>query len=159
MPPQPLGWTPPPGDLSPFVVDDATLGTYLLLPPAVWQAVAFTDTTGQIAADAPTPDQIAAERYVGAEPFADLLELASAPPLQRPTITAGIFSPIHGTILKIVGFSEDTVVPSSFMQPLYELASGDEKDLLYRLVSAPDAVHGMLVSDPQGLVAALRPRF
>jgi pimeloyl-ACP methyl ester carboxylesterase len=159
VPPQPLAWTPPPGDLSPFVIDDPVLGTYLLLPSAVWIPVAFTTTSGEIASDAPTADQIAAARYVGPEPLADLLELASAPPLVRPSLATKVFSPLHGTIASIVGFSEDTVVQSSFMQPLYELATGDTRDTLFRLITRADAVHGMLVSNPSALLDALRPMF
>jgi hypothetical protein len=154
VPPQPLAWTPPPGDLSPFIVNDPTLGLYLMLPPPVWIAVAFTTTAGQIASDAPSPDQVTAARYVGPEPLGDLVELGSP---QRPTVSPGIFAPSHGTVLGVVGFSEDSVVQASFMKPLYELVTQDQGDFLYRQVTAADAVHAMMVSNPEGLLDALRP--
>ena len=154
VPPQPFAWTPPPGDLSPFIVNDPSLGLYLLLPPPVWIAVAFTTTSNQIAPDAPSADQVATARYVGPEPLGDLAEIGSA---QRPSVNAGIFAPSHGTILGVVGFSEDTVVQASFMKPLYEYVTHDTRDTLYRQVTAADAVHAMLVSNPTGLLDALRP--
>lgn len=154
VPPQPIAWTPPPGDLSPFIVNDPVLGTYLALTPAAWIAVAFTTTAGQIASDAPTPAQVAAARYVGPEPLGDLAEIGGP---QRPTVSAGIFAPSHGTVLGLVSFSEDTVVPASTGKPLYEYVTQDTRDVLYREVTAPDAVHAMLVSNPKGLLEALRP--
>jgi pimeloyl-ACP methyl ester carboxylesterase len=164
-----LPWVrPPTGDPTPFLVNDPTLGTYLSLPPQVWIPLAFTTTSGQVASDAPTVDQVVAGRYVGPEPLTTILELnESTVPLpdggtftfQRPSVSAGILAPTHGTITAVVSFSEDTLVPAPNLKPLYEYLTGDTQDALYRPVTAPDAVHAMLVSNPTGLLDALRPMF
>jgi len=62
VPPHAQQWIrPPSGDPTPFIVTDPTLGSFLQLPPAVFrQAGAFTTLAGQIVANAPTADQIAA---------------------------------------------------------------------------------------------------
>jgi pimeloyl-ACP methyl ester carboxylesterase len=169
VPPHGLPWVrPPTGDPTPFLVNDPTLGTYLLLPPQVWIPLAFTTTTGQLASDAPTVDQVVAGRYVGPEPLNTILELnESTVPLpdggtftfQRPSVNAGILAAKNGTVTTVVSFSQDTLVPAPNLQPLYEYLTGDTKDLLYQPVVAADAVHAMLISNPTGMLDALRPMF
>ncbi len=159
-------WVPPASDLSPFIVTDPTLGSYVLLPPAVFIGSSFTTTAGTLATDAPTAAEVQAAGYVGAEPLTSLLELvgASVPTadggtvtLQRPSASAGSLGPRHGTLTTVVSFSEDILVPAKYLGPLYEYLTGDKRDTLYRPVVAPDAVHEMLVSNPTGLLDAIRP--
>jgi pimeloyl-ACP methyl ester carboxylesterase len=161
-------WVPPSADLSPFVVADPVLGAYVLLPPAAFIPLAFTTTAGTVASDAPTPAQVQAGRYVGAEPLTGVLELigASVPApdggtttLQRPSASAGSLGSQHGTLTSVVSFSEDTLVPAQYLRPLYEYLTGDKDDVLYRAVVAPDAVHEMLISNPTVLLDAIRPIF
>jgi hypothetical protein len=146
-------------------VTDPVLGTYLQIPAAAFVPLAFTTTAGQVASNAPTPDQVTAGRYLGPEPISTLSELveASVPlpdggsfTLQRPTVEQGAFAPTHGTVLSLVSFSEDILVPAADLEPLYEYLTGDTRDRLYHEVTAPDAVHEMLVSDPTPIVDAIR---
>jgi pimeloyl-ACP methyl ester carboxylesterase len=169
VPPHGQEWVHPPfSDLSSLLVNDPTLGTYLVLPAAVFVQLAFTTTSGQVASDAPTAAEVVANRYVGPEPLNTLLELEEAPvpladggsfTIDRPTVNAGAFAPTHGTLLSIVSFSEDTLVPAVNLGPLYEYLTGDSRDLLYHPVTAPDAVHEMLISNPTAVLAAIRPMF
>jgi pimeloyl-ACP methyl ester carboxylesterase len=170
VPPHGQQWVhPPAGDPTPFIVNDPTLGSYLLLPPQVFLvAGAFTTLSGQLATNAPTAAQIAAGRYVGPEPLTTLLQLTEATvPLptggtftfQRPSVGAGAFAFHHGTLLSIVSFSQDVLVPAVNLRPLYEYLTEDTHDVLYRPVSAPDAVHAMLISNPAGLLEAIEPMF
>jgi len=170
VPPHGQPWVhAPTGDPTPFIVNDPALGSYLLLPPAVFQVSgAFTTLAGQLATNAPTAAQIAAGRYVGPEPLTTLLQLTEATvPLpaggtftfQRPTVSAGSFALRHGTLLSIVSFSQDVLVPAVNLGPLYEYLTEDTHDVLYRPVTAADAVHAMLISNPTGLLDALRPMF
>jgi hypothetical protein len=166
VPPHGEPWTvPPTGNLGPFIVTDPVLGTYLQIPAAAFIPLAFTTTTGQVAPNAPTPDHVTAGRYLGPEPISTLSELveASVPlpdggsvTLQRPTVAQGAFAPKHGTVLSIVSFSEDILVPAVDLEPLYEHLTGDSRDRLYHEVIASDAVHEMLVSDPTPIVDAIR---
>jgi pimeloyl-ACP methyl ester carboxylesterase len=159
-------WVAPPTELSPFVVADPVLGAYVLLPPAAFIGLAFSTPSGTVATDAPTPAQVQAAGYIGAEPLAGILELigASVPTpdggavtLQRPSASAGSLGARHGTLTTIASFSEDILVPAQYLAPLYEYLTGDKHDLLYRPVVAPDAVHEMLISNPAGLLDAIRP--
>ena len=167
VPPHGEPWTvPPTGNLGPFIVIDPVLGTYLQIPAAAFVPLAFTTTTGQVASNAPTPDQVTAGRYLGPEPISTLSELVEATvalpdggsvTLQRPTVEQGAFAPKHGTVLSLVSFSEDTLVPAADLEPLYEYLTGDSDDRRYHEVTGADAVHEMLVSDPTPIVRAIRP--
>jgi len=166
VPPHGEPWTvPPTNNLGPFIVTDPVLGTYLQIPAAAFVPLAFTTTAGQVASNAPTPDQVTAGRYLGPEPISTLSELVEASvslpdggsfTLQRPTVEHGAFAPTHGTVLSLVSFSEDILVPAADLEPLYEYLTGDTRDRLYHEVTAPDAVHEMLVSDPTPIVDAIR---
>jgi pimeloyl-ACP methyl ester carboxylesterase len=153
------------GDTSSFIVNDAVLGSYLALPAAVWIPSAFTTTAGTVVPNAPTPEQVAAENYIGVEPLTALFQLTEAAvplpdggtvTLQRPGADAGIFAPRNGTRLTVVSFSQDTLVPAVDLDDLYAYLTGDTSAILYRPVTAADAVHGMFISNPAAVVAALR---
>jgi hypothetical protein len=58
-----------------------------------------------------------------------------------------------------VSFSQDVLVPAVNLGPLYEYLTGDTHDVLYRPVVTDDAVHGMLISNPTGMLDAIRPMF
>jgi pimeloyl-ACP methyl ester carboxylesterase len=157
-----------PGDFTPFLVNDPTLGTYLLITPPVFLGLAFSTTAGTIVSNAPSIADVTNNRYIGPEPINVVLELnETTVPLpdggtftfQRPTVSAGAFSVKQGTVLSIVSFSEDVLVPAVNLGPLYEYLTGDTHDVLYKPVVAPDAVHGMYISDPTGMLDALRASF
>jgi pimeloyl-ACP methyl ester carboxylesterase len=152
------------GDMSPFIVNDAVLGSYLALPPAVWIPSAFTTTKGTVAPNAPTPEQVAANNYIGLEPLATLFQLTEETvplptggtvTLQRPSADAGIFASRNGTRLTVVSFSEDTLVPAADLDDLYAYLTGNTSTILYRPITAADAVHGMFISKPGAVVSAL----
>ena len=149
-----------------MVVSDPVLGAYVSLPPAAFVGLAFSTTAGTVATDAPTPAEVQAARYTGAEPLAGVLELIGATvpttdggttTLQRPSASAGSLGPQHRTLTTVVSFSEDTLVPAKYLGPLYEYLTGDKRDVLYRPVVALDAVHEMLISNPTALPGAIRP--
>jgi pimeloyl-ACP methyl ester carboxylesterase len=165
VPPHGRTWQPGQGG-SASVVNDPVLGTYFLLTPEPFIAGLFSTTAGQIVPAAPTPAEVIAKRYIGPEPLASLLQLVEAPaPLPngemvvvpRPTVSAGSFAAHNGTLLTLVSFSEDTAVPAGDLVGLYQYLTGDDSGRLDKTVTAPDAVHCMLVSNPTGLLEALRP--
>jgi pimeloyl-ACP methyl ester carboxylesterase len=168
VPPHGRPWTPAAADVTPFLVNDPTLGTYLQLTPEAFVFQAFSTKAGTVAPNAPTPAEVKAGRYVGPEPITTLLELVEQPiPLPdgtttvipRPTVRAGAFGPRNGTLATVVSFSEDVLVPAADLKDLYEHLTGDTRDRLYRPVVAADAVHATYISNPAEVVAALRPMF
>jgi len=166
VPPHDRPWTqPPPADLSPFVVQDATLGAYLSLPPAVWIAQAYTTRAGMLVAGAPTPDQVVERGYSGPEALTTVLQLVESPiPLPtggtlvipRPSVDAGAFAPRRGTQLSVVSFAEDVLVPAADLADLYRHLTGDARGRRSFAVTTADAVHSMFLSNPAGMLDVLR---
>ncbi len=148
-------WTqPPPADLSPFIVSDPALGTFLALPPIAFQlGNSFRTTSGGLIPNLPGLAQLTP--YVGLEPIATLLQLVGQLPIPRPTARSRAFAPKHGTALSIVSFSEDVLVPAGDLDDLYAYLTGPSGKL-YRPIVAPDAVHGMFISNPDGLIEAIK---
>lgn len=139
-------------DLSPFIVTDPSLGSYLFLPPPIAQIDgAYTTTAGTLVPNAPTPDQIAP--YNDKEPLTVTLQLAVGTPA-RPTVRSQAFALSKGTVLAILSFSEDVLVPADNLDDLFTLMTG-RLTPLYRPIVAPDAVHSMFVSNPNGMLDAL----
>jgi pimeloyl-ACP methyl ester carboxylesterase len=151
-------WTQPaPADLSQFLVTTDELGTYLDLPPAVAQvAGGWTNLSGQLVSNVPTVAQIAANGWVGPEPITTLVELTgTTAPAIRPNTRQGAFALRNGTILSVISFSQDVLAPAVDQDDLYLYLTGNSGPL-YRPIVAPDAVHSMFMSNPTGLVSALR---
>lgn len=150
-------WTQPPTpDLSPYIVMDDALGSYLELPPEVfvtsgnWQTFAGTN-----AANAPTAEEVAANGWVGVEPLTTLLQLGGTDTLVRPSARRNAFHSRHGTRLAVISFSQDVLVPAVAQGDLYRYLTGSSGPL-YLPVVADDATHGMYVSNPKGVLKALR---
>jgi pimeloyl-ACP methyl ester carboxylesterase len=152
-------WTrlAPPPDLTPFVVTDAALGTYLDIPGAVAKfGGGFTKLSdGQLVPNTPS-DAVMAD-YTGWEPITTALQLTDqlAPALPRPPVRQGAFAPIRGTLLTLISFSQDVLTPQMDHKALYEYLIG-RQGLLYRPVATPTAVHNMHITEPANVIAAIR---
>jgi pimeloyl-ACP methyl ester carboxylesterase len=169
VPPHGLPWhmaPARPGDPTPSVVNDPVLGSYLSITPEAFIFGFFRTPAGQVIPGAPTQAEVVAARYIAPEPLSAILQLVEAPvPLPtgetitvpRPTVSPGAFALRHGTLLSLVSFNQDTAVPTGDVRGLYEYLTLDTRDRFYRPVSAPDAVHCMLISNPTGLLDAIRP--
>jgi hypothetical protein len=118
-----------------------------------------------LAPNAPTPAEVTAAGYIGFEPISTLLQLTEQTlplpgggmiTLARPTVDAGAFSLRRGTVLTLMSFAEDTLVPAADLGGLYEYLTGDTRGRRYVTIATPDAVHNMFVSNPGPIVAELR---
>ena len=151
------GFEPDPAALEPFVVDSPLYGQYLDLTP-VPQAVlfggGFTDRMGNLT---PAAGLVDLSTLVGYEPLFTVGQV-SDPTIPRPSANAGIFKPRNGTLLTVVGFSEDVLTPIEYQPALYEHLIG-RKGFLYREVTAPDAVHNMYQTNPNGMLDQLGSMF
>jgi pimeloyl-ACP methyl ester carboxylesterase len=168
VPPRDRPWVrPPSGDVTPFIVtSDPVLGPYLSLPPGVGGS--FVTLAGTVVPNAPTNEQILARGYLAIEPFVTLAQLGGAPiPLPTggsfilplPTVSAGVFAPSRGTVLALVSFSQDVLVPASNLPDLYTYLTGDTRQTLYVPIVASDAVHSMIMSNAPGLLSKVRALF
>jgi pimeloyl-ACP methyl ester carboxylesterase len=145
--------TPP--SLTPYVVVDPALGTYLDIDAvAGLYGGAFTiRATGALTPSAPSLAQVS--DYVGWEPITTALQLTGQIPLPRPAVRQGAFAPIRGTLLSVISFSQDVLTTTENHRPLYEYLIG-RQGLMYRPVNTPTAVHSMHVSEPANMIAAIR---
>lgn len=147
-------------DVTPFVVADPVLGTYLNVPAAVEPfAGGFTTLSNTIAPNAPSSATFVANNWVGPEPITTALELVgTSAPLWRPAVRQNAFSLNNGTILTVVAGSQDVLTPIVDQPALYTYLTGLPSTgvTLYRPVVADDAVHSMYVSNPTGLLSALK---
>jgi hypothetical protein len=92
---------------------------------------------------------------IGAEPSVTATQLVGLiPTLPRPSARQGAFALKNGTLLTVVGFSEDILTPIEVQEPLYEHLLGRE-GFLYQEIVAPDAVHSMMITNPTGMLAQL----
>jgi pimeloyl-ACP methyl ester carboxylesterase len=150
-------WTQPAGaDLTPFIVmDDAALGPYLdLSPEAAMFGGGYTTTSGVLASNTPSVEEIA--DTVGWEPLTTTLQLVGqAQGLPRLSAREGAFALRRGTLLSVIGFSEDVLTPADDLDDLYEHLLGREGFRYFR-IEGPDAVHNMFIADPVGMLSAVR---
>jgi pimeloyl-ACP methyl ester carboxylesterase len=107
--------------------------------PVITPAAFGLDFTGQIGAE----PQVTAGQLVGA-----------IPQLPRPSARAGAFSLRNGTVLTVVGFSEDILTPAALQPALYQHLLG-RPGFLYHEIVAPDAVHSMVIINPTGILDQL----
>jgi len=148
----------PPSDLSPFIFGqpgDTVTGQYIYIPPQY--AVlgdAFATLDGSIVPNAPTAEEAAA--YTAPEPLYAVLQLVGYdgfPP--RPYAREGAFNIMNGTLLNLISFSQDALVPQADLDELYPYLTGSTLNLFYRPVTADDACHSMLITNPKRVVKTL----
>jgi len=136
-------------------------GTYIVLDtPGELFSGAYSTTASTPTAPVITPAafafDFAALGMIGAEPSVTTLQLVGAiPTLPRPSAREGAFAPLkNGTLLTIIGFSEDVLTPAALQPALYQHLLG-RQGLMYQEVVAPDAVHSMFITNPQGMLDQL----
>lgn len=159
--PQALPWSFSDSGVGPALISQLafahpTLGTIVDLPPALWVQTVFTNMNGVIAANAPTPAEVVSEGYISFESIAALGGLVGLSPFSRPDVDAEIFAHEHGTKLDVVAFEHDSLVRPDEKEALYEYLTGEEAcDDHFAVVPGEDAVHGMVMSNPDGLIDVL----
>jgi len=147
-------------DVTPFVVTDPVLGTFLSIPDALGPFTGgYTTLSGAIAPNAPSSATFVANDWVGPEPITTALELVgTSAPLWRPFVRQNAFALANATVLTVVSGSQDALTPAVDQPVLYTYLTGLPSTgvTLYRPVVADDAVHSMFVSNPAGMLSALK---
>jgi pimeloyl-ACP methyl ester carboxylesterase len=156
-------WTQPPPNsgTAQFIFTDPVLGTILGLPP---QAGPFTGAFNRISDGAlvpgtPSVDTFVANNWVGPEPITTLLELiGTSAPLWRPFVRQNAFQLRNGTVLSVIAGAQDFLTPQVDQPILYTYLTGLSATgvTLYRPVNTDDSVHSMYISNPTGLLDALK---
>jgi pimeloyl-ACP methyl ester carboxylesterase len=141
--------------LGQFAVDDPVLGPALELPVPVWLGFVFSELNGTLAPHAPSPAEVVSLGYDSPESMTVIGEDFGAPTPLGP----GIFGHGSGTKLDVISFQNDTLVPPPEGEALYQYLTGESPETGWTLVAdGGDAVHGMPISDPAEMLAALEGR-
>jgi hypothetical protein len=87
-----------------------------------------------------------------------VLELTGTNPPTRPFARQNAFALQKHTILSVLSFSQDVLAPAVDQPALYTYLTGlpSTGSTLYRPIVAADAVHSMYISNPAGLISALK---
>lgn len=148
----------PDSDINPFIVGEAgdtVLGQYVYIPAEYARlGASFATLNGSLVPNLPSLEEMAT--YTGAEPLYAILQLVGYegfPP--RPYAREDAFSILNGTLLNIVSFSQDTLVSQGDLDALYPYLTGDSLGMFYRSITADDACHAMLITNPKKVVKAL----
>lgn len=152
-------WQPAAGGIPPqYFVDSPVYGRYIMLDQtAALFGGGFSTRASTPTAPVVTPAAFALDftGMIGAEPSVTAGQLVGAiPTLPRPSAREGAFALRNGTLLTVVGFSEDILTPTETQEPLYVHLLG-RQGLLYQEIVAPDAVHSMVITNPTGMLAQL----
>ena len=145
--------------LSNFLVQsDPALGPHFVIPDALLSVVFFSNLSGQVASGAPSGAEVAARGLSGPEPLLSALQLVGAAPFTgRPAIDAGIFAGANGSQLTVLAFEQDQVNAAAEVSALFSyLVGNDNTGNRLVVVAGSEAVHSMYVSDPAGVVGAVR---
>lgn len=143
--------------LGQLITFDPDLGLVASVPDSLFPFLFFTDLAGNLASGAPTAAEVAAEGLNAPEPLLASLNLLGAPPFAREHIDPGIFAPGMGTRLSVVSLQDDLLIRPEENALLYQLLTGLEPDRDVVVVSGPEAVHDLQLSDPARLLMALPP--
>jgi pimeloyl-ACP methyl ester carboxylesterase len=155
-------WTiPTTADVSQYVVfNDPVLGTYLNLPAFLGPFTqAFNNLSGTLVPGTPSSATFVANGWMGPEPITLTLELTgTSAPLWRPFVRQNAFKPLNGTVLTVIAGSQDLLTPFADQDDLYTYLTGLPSTgiTLFRPIVTDDAVHSMYISNPTGLLQALR---
>jgi pimeloyl-ACP methyl ester carboxylesterase len=142
--------------IGPFESDGPVLGPALQLSPAAFVALTWSRPDGTLAPDAPNAAQVDAAGGVSPESLTAIGNLLNTPaPLP---VDSGIFGRDFGSKLNVVSFENDTVVLPTESEALHRHLTGESSDRGWTRVDGANAVHGMPISDPVGMLAALEGR-
>jgi pimeloyl-ACP methyl ester carboxylesterase len=152
-----VSWTPPVTTI-PSTYFRFDNGTYIVLDAAgALFGGGFSTTASTPTAPVITPAAFALylTPMIGAEPAVTAGQLVgSIPQLPRPSARQGAFALKNGTLLTVIGFSEDILTPAAVQPALYEYLLG-RQGLMYHQITAPDAVHSMYIVNPKAMLDQL----
>jgi len=142
--------------LGPMFAVDGSRGATFSMDSSTWRAIFFTGTTGELAADAPSAEEIDARGWNSPEALFAGLQLVGAPPIpSRGFVSAGAFAPSKGTVFTLIHLGEDVFVLESEDLAAYQYLSGVPSGALFITVDEPEAVHDMHVSNPGLLIDSI----
>lgn len=126
---------------------------------------AFTTLSGDLIPDYPTAETCIANGWMSVEPLMTVAELNGsycAVGLCRPYTRPNAFEAQNGTVLMVLGFSQDVLCPIVDQDLLYSYLTGKSSQghgSLFTPIVADDAVHSMYMANPAVVAKAMRKLF
>src|SRR5262249_54468239 len=145
--------------LGQFQVVDPTLGPCLRLDAAALQMLAWSRPDGSLPPGVPTPAKIADARWVAPEAAGALANSMGAPNVPGASFDAGLFGGGRGTRLSVVSFQHDILILPEENKALYVHLTGQGPEHGWAVIEGDDATHGMPISQPAEMLAALEGRL
>jgi pimeloyl-ACP methyl ester carboxylesterase len=145
--------------LAQYQVVDPKLGPCMRLDAAALQMLAWGRPDGTLPPGAPTPAQVADAGWVAPEAAGAMANLMGAPNLPRTTYEAGTFGRSRGTRLSVISFQHDTLILPAESKVLYAHLTGEGPEHGWTTIEGPDATHGMPITQPAEMLAALEGRL
>lgn len=117
--------------------------------------MAWSKPDGTLGANAPPVAEIASRGWVAPESLTAIGGLVGAP----AALDKGIFGSDHGTKLNIVSFEHDTLCRPAENEATYQYVTGESPERGWARIDGANAVHGLPISDPAAMLAALEGRM
>jgi pimeloyl-ACP methyl ester carboxylesterase len=166
----PAGWLP---DATPAITQNAalgaafekfqgvdpTLGPCLRIDAEALLMLAWGRPDGSLPPGAPSVAQVADAGWVAPEAAVAIGNLMGAPNLPRAVFDAGTFVKSRGTRLSIVSFQHDILIMPDENKALYAYVTGENPDQGWARIDGADATHGMPITQPAEMLAALEGRL
>ena len=143
--------------LGPYVNLGLSFDPRIIIPPAAWVPLFYSDRQGNIPAGAPTPAEAAAAQYGFAEAgFAGFQMIGYGGFGPRLPVDAGAFAPSSGTTLGLITLEQDGFFEFQEHRTLYQYLTGDPRDRLLFALTGPNTVHNMHTFEPSALLRSIR---
>jgi pimeloyl-ACP methyl ester carboxylesterase len=159
--PAPLAWTFADSGaavqvLGPMVAIDELRGATFTIDTNTWIGIFFTNRSGELAAGAPSAEEVDTLGWNVPEGLVAGLHLVGAPPMpSRPVVSAGAFAPSKRTAFTLIHLGEDAFSLESEDFALYQHLTGDSSGALFMTVDDPEAVHNVHISNPHLLIDSI----
>jgi len=159
--PAPMAWTFADSGaavqiLAPMIAIDDLRGATFAMDASTWTAIFFTNRSGQLAAGAPSAEEVDELGWYAPESLVAGLQLVGAPPMpSRGFVSAGAFAPAKHTMFTMIHLGEDAFSLESEDFEAYQHLTGDPSGALFITVDDPEAVHDMHVSNPGLLIDSI----
>jgi pimeloyl-ACP methyl ester carboxylesterase len=166
----PAGWVP---DATPALTQNAalgealgkfqgvdpTLGPCLRIDAEALLLLAWGRPDGSLPPGAPTVAQVADAGWVAPEAAVAVGNLMGAPNFPRTAFDAKTFVKSCGTRLSIVSFQHDILIIPEESKALYAYLTGEDPAHGWATIEGADATHGMPITQPAEMLAALAGRL
>jgi pimeloyl-ACP methyl ester carboxylesterase len=151
-------------DLTVFLGYSDQLWYHFDIPASDWPGVFFVNWDGVISTDTPSPEDIEGRGYRAPGPLFSAMQTVGAempglPYFPIPEVSPGIFGVQAGTLLHIVSYEDDTMIPVSKCTELFDhlicCPWWSRSTVIEAEGEVHDRVHDLHISNPNVIIDAM----